>query len=52
LIIYRFDQSKIYIETLIEAFPCSIELWIELLVNPEISQNISEVNFKENFSIH
>jgi hypothetical protein len=32
---------------LIEAFPCSIELWIELLLNPEISQNLSEVNFRE-----
>jgi hypothetical protein len=44
-ILCRFDQSKIYTETLIEAFPNSIELWIELLVNPEVSQNIPEVNF-------
>ena len=41
----RFDQSKLYIETLIEAFPCSIELWIELLLNPELSQHIPEVNY-------
>ncbi len=47
MIIYRFDQSKVYIETLIEAFPCSIELWIELLLIPEISENITEVNFLE-----
>lgn len=46
--IYRYDQSKNYIETLIEAFPCAIELWIELLVNPEISQNITEVSLKNN----
>ncbi len=45
----RFQQSKVYIETLIEAFPCSIELWIELLLNP--GQNITEVNFQENNSI-
>jgi hypothetical protein len=45
----RFDQSKIYIETLIEAFPCSIELWIELLLNPESSEHIPEVNTKEIF---
>ncbi|CAF3303105.1 unnamed protein product [Rotaria sp. Silwood2] len=38
----RFDQSKHYIETLIEEFPCSIELWIELLLNPEISNNLTE----------
>jgi hypothetical protein len=46
LILYRFNQSKIYTETLIEAFPCSIELWIELLVNPETLQNINEVNLR------
>ncbi|CAF4609028.1 unnamed protein product [Rotaria sp. Silwood1] len=39
----RFDQSKLYIETLIEEFPCSIELWIELLLNPEISNNLTEI---------
>ena len=43
--VYRYDQSKLYTETLIEAFPSSIELWIELLLNPEMSQNIPEVNF-------
>jgi len=43
----RFDQSKVYIETLIEAFPCSIELWIELLLNPDLKQNIPEVNIRE-----
>ncbi|CAF1143273.1 unnamed protein product [Rotaria sordida] len=39
----RFDQSKLYIETLLEEFPCSIELWIELLLNPEISNNPTEI---------
>ena len=38
-------NQKLYTETLIEAFPSSIELWIELLLNPEMSQNIPEVNF-------
>ncbi|CAF3311754.1 unnamed protein product [Rotaria socialis] len=38
----RFDQSKVYIESLIEVFPCSIELWIELLLNPEILKNVPE----------
>ncbi|CAF3255168.1 unnamed protein product, partial [Rotaria socialis] len=37
-----FDQSKVYIESLIEVFPCSIELWIELLLNPEILKNVPE----------
>jgi hypothetical protein len=45
----RYDQSKLYIETLIEVFPSSIELWIELLLNPGLSQNIPEVNFREEF---
>jgi hypothetical protein len=40
----RFEQSKVYIETLIEAFPCSIELWIELLSIP--GQNITEVSIR------
>ncbi|CAF0883727.1 unnamed protein product [Adineta ricciae] len=39
----RFDQSKLYIETLLEAFPCSIELWIELLIHPGVSQRIPEI---------
>ncbi|UJR09779.1 hypothetical protein I4U23_014006 [Adineta vaga] len=38
----RFNQSKLYIETLLEAFPCSMDLWIELLMNPELSQQIPE----------
>ncbi|CAF4777116.1 unnamed protein product [Rotaria socialis] len=39
---FQFDQSKVYIESLIEVFPCSIELWIELLLNPEILKNVPE----------
>lgn len=40
----RYEQSKVYTETLIDAFPYSIELWIELLLNPQLLPNISEVN--------
>lgn len=39
----RFDQGKVYLETLIEAFPYSIELWLELLSTIEQSDMISEV---------
>ncbi len=47
LLFSRFDQSKVYTETLLEAFPYSIELWIELLLNPGVSENMTEVNGRE-----
>lgn len=39
----RFDQRKAYLETLIEAFPYAIELWIELLSTIEQTEAIAEV---------
>ena len=39
----RFEQGKAYLETLIDAFPYSIELWTELLSNIEQTDVISEV---------
>ncbi|CAF1294696.1 unnamed protein product [Adineta steineri] len=38
----RFNESQCYNELLLETFPYSIELWIELLINPELSQHIPE----------
>lgn len=40
----RYEQSKKFVETLIETFPYSIELWIELLLNPQQSKTICQVD--------
>lgn len=40
---YRCDQATVYLETLIEAFPYSTELWIELLTTTDQPPAISEV---------
>lgn len=40
---FRYEQSKVCMETLLESFPSSIELWIEYLLNPTITTEISVV---------
>lgn len=40
---YRCDQARVYLETLIEIFPHSMELWMELLTTTDQPTAISEV---------
>ena len=40
---FRCDQATVYLETLIEAFPYSTELWMELLTTTDQPSAISEV---------
>lgn len=46
----RYEQSTKFIETLIDVFPYSIELWIELLLNPQQSRTICQVEILIQFN--
>lgn len=41
--LFRFDLAKISLGSLVEENPTSIELWIEYLLNPEISSELPSV---------